>query len=113
MDAFRVVIAGYRMRDHGARSGYVHLARLLGQRGATVLLSGRWQWTIGLPLRFGLPFSGMPLYNVFRLADEIRLAADMRGAPSTFYHFLYGEAGFRYVGRHASSRGHRLVATFH
>lgn len=109
----RVVISGYRMRDHGARSGYVHLARLMEKRGATLRIAGRWQWTVGAPLRFGIPFSGMPLYNVYRLCGELRLAAHMRRGGANLYHFLYGEAGFRHIGRFAATRGHRLLATFH
>jgi glycosyltransferase involved in cell wall biosynthesis len=108
-----VVISAYRMRDHGFHSGYVQLARLLGERGTKVYLDGKWQWTIGLPLRFGIPFTGMPLYNAYRLAGELRIAIHMRFAAPTLYHFLYGEASYRYTGPLATSRGHRLLATFH
>jgi glycosyltransferase involved in cell wall biosynthesis len=83
------------------------------QLGATVYLDGKWQWTLGLPLRFGLPFTGMSLYNVYRLADEVRLAAQMRSAVPGIYHYLYGEAGYRFCAGFAQRGGHRLLASFH
>jgi len=113
---YELQLINLRMRHHAAASGYHRLAdalpgaRIVGRRPRTLL-----QRALIKALSPAVRRSRSQWYNRISLDGELTAARRWLTSRRTVFHFLYGENGYRYLGRlrDAVRRGNWLMATYH
>ncbi|MFI5403400.1 MAG: hypothetical protein ACHQ1G_10715 [Planctomycetota bacterium] len=104
------LFVGRHFRHHALRSGYAELATHIDP-DARVIPGFRW-----IPRPLARPLArraGIGMYGIDGIRAEAAAILSMLVRKGRLYHFVYGESHYRYAGRFAARRGHRILCTFH
>jgi glycosyltransferase involved in cell wall biosynthesis len=105
----RVFLVSRRWQHHATHSGYDLLGNYVGK---TITSRPLPKWLLPNKLLWRMAKGFIP-YDREAVALELKTFWHMATHKNCLYHFLYGEASFKFLGNLCGWRGHKIVVTYH